>query len=136
MQYTLAVDRTNERVADLFAPAHPAVLKLVRDVVRAGRRRDVPISCCGEAAGDIEFAVLLLGLGVRTLSVSPGGIPGIKRLIRSIRSTAAKDSLKRRFPSIPAPRCRCMSGIGSARSCPKRTTMSVSAATNVAATAV
>ena len=84
VQYTLAVDRTNERVADLFAPAHPAVLKLVRDVVRAGRRRGVPISCCGEAAGDIEFAVLLLGLGVRTLSVSPGGIPGIKRLIRSV----------------------------------------------------
>jgi phosphotransferase system enzyme I (PtsI) len=84
VQYTLAVDRTNERVADLFAPAHPAVLKLIRDVVRAGRRRDVPISCCGEAAGDIEFAVLLMGLGVRTLSVSPGGVPGIKRLIRSI----------------------------------------------------
>lgn len=84
VQYTLAVDRTNEKVADVFAPAHPAVLKLVRDVVRAGRRREVPISCCGEAAGDIEFAALLMGLGVRTLSVSPGNVPGIKRLIRSI----------------------------------------------------
>lgn len=84
VQYTLAVDRTNENVADLFSPAHPAVLKLVRDVVRAGRRREVPVSCCGEAAGDIEFAALLLGLGVRTLSVSPGNVPGIKRLVRSI----------------------------------------------------
>lgn len=84
VQYTLAVDRTNEQVADLFAPGHPAVLKLIRDVVRAGRRRNVPISCCGEAAGDIEFAALLMGLGVRTLSVSPGNVPGIKRLVRSI----------------------------------------------------
>lgn len=84
VQYTLAVDRTNENVADLFSPSHPAVLKLVRDVVRAGRRRDVPVSCCGEAAGDIEFATLLMGLGVRTLSVSPGNVPGIKRLVRSI----------------------------------------------------
>lgn len=84
VQYTLAVDRTNENVADLFSPAHPAVLKLVRDVIRAARRRDVPVSCCGEAAGDIEFATLLMGLGVRTLSVSPGNVPGIKRLVRSI----------------------------------------------------
>lgn len=84
VQYTLAVDRTNERVADLFAPTHPAVLKLVRDVVRAGRHRSVPVSCCGEAAGDPDMAVLLMGLGVRTLSVTPGLVPGIKRLIRSI----------------------------------------------------
>ncbi len=84
VQYTLAVDRTNERVADLFAPSHPAVLKLIRDVVRAGRHRDVPVSCCGEAAGDPDMAVLLMGLGVRTLSVTPGLVPVIKRLIRSI----------------------------------------------------
>lgn len=84
VQYTLAVDRTNEQVADLFAPAHPAVLKLVRDVVRAARHRSLPVSCCGEAAGEQEMAVLLMGLGVRTLSVTPGVIPGIKRLIRSI----------------------------------------------------
>lgn len=84
VQYTLAVDRTNERVADLFNPTHPAVLKLVRDVVRAARRRDVPVSSCGESAGDIEFAALLIGLGVRTLSVTPGSVPSIKRLVRSI----------------------------------------------------
>jgi phosphotransferase system enzyme I (PtsI) len=84
VQYTLAVDRTNERVAGMFNPGHPAVLKLVRDVVRAGRRSGVPISCCGEAAGDVRFAVLLLGLGVRTLSVSPSSVPVIKKLIRSV----------------------------------------------------
>ncbi|MEM9165640.1 MAG: phosphoenolpyruvate--protein phosphotransferase [Planctomycetota bacterium] len=84
VQYTLAVDRTNEQVASLFNPGHPAVLKLVRDVVRAGRRRDVPVSCCGEAAGQSPFVVLLLGLGVRTLSVSPSAAPGVKQLIRSL----------------------------------------------------
>ncbi|MEM8756255.1 MAG: phosphoenolpyruvate--protein phosphotransferase [Planctomycetota bacterium] len=84
VQYTLAVDRTNERVAGLFNPGHPAVLKLIRDVVRAGRRRAIPISCCGEAAAQSEFAVLLLGLGVRTLSVSPGSVPYVKQLIRSV----------------------------------------------------
>ena len=84
VQYTLAVDRTNERVADLFSPSHPAVLKLVRDVIRSARRKDVPVSCCGESAGDIEFAALLIGLGVRRLSVTPGSVPSIKRLVRSI----------------------------------------------------
>ena len=95
VQYTLAVDRTNERVAGMFNPGHPAVLKLVRDVVRAGRRRDVPVSCCGEAAGEIRFAVLLLGLGVRTLSVSPGSVPVIKRLIRSMGMDQCERMAKR-----------------------------------------
>lgn len=84
VQYTLAVDRTNERVAEWFAPSHPAVLKLVRDVVRAARHRGLPVSCCGEAASEPDLAVLLMGLGVRTLSVTPGQVPGIKRLIRAI----------------------------------------------------
>jgi phosphotransferase system enzyme I (PtsI) len=95
VQYTLAVDRTNEKVAGMFNPGHPAVLKLVRDVVRSGRRRNVPVSCCGEAAGDIRFAVLLLGLGVRTLSVSPGSVPVIKRLIRSVSIDQCERMAKR-----------------------------------------
>lgn len=95
VQYTLAVDRTNEKVAGMFNPGHPAVLKLVRDVVRSGRRREVPVSCCGEAAGDIRFAVLLLGLGVRTLSVSPGSVPVIKRLIRSVSIDQCERMAKR-----------------------------------------
>ena len=84
VQYTLAVDRTNEQVADLYNPAHPAVLKLIRDVARAGRRREIPVSCCGEAAGDPGFAPLLIGLGLRTLSVTSGSIPALKRLVRSL----------------------------------------------------
>jgi phosphoenolpyruvate-protein phosphotransferase (PTS system enzyme I) len=84
VQYTLAVDRTNERVASLFNPAHPAVVRLIKEVSRVGRRRNVPVSCCGEAAGDSDFAVLLLGLGLRTLSVNAASIPQLKRMVRSV----------------------------------------------------
>lgn len=84
VQYTLAVDRTNERVASMYQPAHPAVLKLIRTIVRAARHKQIPVSCCGEAASDIEYATLLLGLGVRTLSVTSSGIPLVKRLVRSV----------------------------------------------------
>lgn len=84
IQYTLAVDRTNERVAGLYSPAHPAVIRLIRDVVRAGKRREIPVSCCGESAGEPEIALLLIGLGLRTLSVTASSIPGVKRLVRSV----------------------------------------------------
>ena len=84
MQYTLAVDRTNETIANLYNPAHPAVILLIRDVVRSARRHDTPVSCCGESAGDPEYALLLIGLGLRTLSVSAGAIPQLKRLIRGV----------------------------------------------------
>lgn len=84
VQYTLAVDRTNEAIAGMYNPAHPAVIRLIRDVVRAARRHDTPISCCGESAGDPEYALLLIGLGLRTLSMSSGSIPQLKRLIRSV----------------------------------------------------
>jgi phosphotransferase system enzyme I (PtsI) len=84
VQYTLAVDRTNERVADLYAPCHPAVIKLIRDVIRAGRHYQIPVSCCGESAGEPEYALLLIGLGLRTLSVTGSSIPVLKRLVRSV----------------------------------------------------
>lgn len=84
VQYTLAVDRTNERVADLFNPAHPAVIRLIREVVKGARRHHTPVSCCGESAGEPEYALLLLGLGVRTLSVTASSVPQLKRLIRSV----------------------------------------------------
>lgn len=84
VQYTLAVDRTNERIADLYNPMHPAVIRLIRDVARTGRRRNIPVSCCGESAADLEYALLLLGLGLRTLSTSSSAIPSLKRLIRAV----------------------------------------------------
>ena len=84
VQYTLAVDRTNERVASLYTPIHPAVLKLIRDVARAGRRNDVPVSCCGQSAADPAFAALLIGLGVRTISATGSSIPMLKKTIRGL----------------------------------------------------
>jgi phosphotransferase system enzyme I (PtsI) len=84
VQYTLAVDRTNERVANLYTPTHPAVIRLIRDVIRAARRHRTPVSCCGEAASEPDFALLLMGLGLRTLSVTASSIPHLKRLIRSV----------------------------------------------------
>ncbi len=84
VQYTLAVDRTNERVASLYTPIHPAVLKLIRDVTRAGRRHEVPVSCCGQSAADPAFAALLLGLGVRTISATGSSLPMLKKTIRGL----------------------------------------------------
>ncbi|MEM9065837.1 MAG: phosphoenolpyruvate--protein phosphotransferase [Planctomycetota bacterium] len=84
-QYVLAVDRTNERVADLYEPANPAILKLIRDVTRSARRREIDLSICGEAAGQPEYAMLLIGMGVRRLSATAGRIPRLKRLIRALR---------------------------------------------------
>ena len=83
IQYTLAVDRTNERVASLYSSSHPAVIKLIKEVVRAGRRHNVDVSCCGEVASDTDATMLLLGLGLRSLSVTPASIPYLKRVIRS-----------------------------------------------------
>ncbi len=84
IQYTLAVDRANERVASLFTAAHPSVLMLLKEVIRAGQRYDVPVSCCGEMAGDPQFTLLLLGLGLRIFSCAPPAIPNVKKIIRSV----------------------------------------------------
>jgi phosphotransferase system enzyme I (PtsI) len=82
IQYTLAVDRTNERVAGLFCPAHPAVLALIRDVIRAGGRNTVGVSVCGEMAGEPLYTLLLLGLGLTTFSMTGPDIPEVKKVIR------------------------------------------------------
>jgi phosphotransferase system enzyme I (PtsI) len=84
VQYTLAVDRTNERVASLYQPAHPAIVQLVRMTVKAADKAGIAVSCCGEAAGELDYAVLLIGLGLRTLSVPGRSIPHLKRLVRSV----------------------------------------------------
>ena len=84
VQYTLAVDRGNERVAALFSVAHPAVLRLIKEVIRTGQRHGVPVSLCGEMAGDPIYTLLLLGLGLRIFSCAPPAIPEIKKVIRSV----------------------------------------------------
>jgi phosphotransferase system enzyme I (PtsI) len=83
-QYTLAVDRNNQTVANLYSPLDPAVLRLIRMVVRAARRGRIPLSMCGEMSGEPLYTVLLLGLGLRSLSVAPHTIPELKKIIRSV----------------------------------------------------
>jgi phosphotransferase system enzyme I (PtsI) len=82
--YTLAIDRGEERVAHLYDPLHPAVLRLIQFATQAALRARLPVSLCGEIAGDPAFAPLLLGLGIRELSMSPASLPRVKRRIRSL----------------------------------------------------
>ncbi len=100
VQYTLAVDRADERVAHLYDPLHPAVLQLVRAVVHAGRRAGVPVSLCGEMAADPRYTRLLLGLGVTELSVHPLFLPEVKAAVRSARAADAV-RLARRILAAP-----------------------------------
>jgi phosphotransferase system enzyme I (PtsI) len=85
VQYTLAVDRSNKDVVALYNPADPAVLRLIKMAVDAARGRSVPINCCGQMSGMPNYTMLLLGLGLRQLSVSPAAAPEIKKIIRSVR---------------------------------------------------
>ncbi len=84
IQYTLAVDRGNERVANLYTGASPAVLELMKNVIRAARRAEIDLSICGEMAGEAVYTMLLIGMGLRTLSLVPAQIPHVKRVIRSV----------------------------------------------------
>jgi len=84
VQYTVAVDRGNERIANLYSAAHPAVLDLIRNVVRAANRAKKPVSLCGEMGGEPEFIMMLVGMGLRELSITPPAIPEAKKIIRSV----------------------------------------------------
>jgi len=82
--YTLAIDRGDEQVADLYNPLHPAVLRLIQFTVGAAQRGNKPVSVCGEIAGDPRFAPLLVGLGVRELSMTSQSIPRVKQRLRGL----------------------------------------------------
>jgi phosphotransferase system enzyme I (PtsI) len=122
IQYTLAVDRANETVANLYSAADPAVLRLIAMVVAAAQPRGLEVSVCGTMGGEPLYTMLLLGLGVRQLSMPPHQLPEVKRIIRGIRTDQARavaaealrqettqavvdllhDSLRRAFPETPA----------------------------------
>lgn len=84
IQYALAVDRADEKVAYLYEPAHPAVLKLIKNVIRSAYREGIKVGMCGEMAGDPLFTLLLLGMGLDEFSMPPPSIPKVKEVIREV----------------------------------------------------
>jgi len=95
IQYTLAVDRTDDRVSDLYEPLHPAVLRLIRFVRRAAGRRRIPVSLCGEMAADPALLGLLIGLGLTDFSMTPSALPIARRVVTEIRADDARQLASR-----------------------------------------
>jgi len=91
IQYLLAIDRGNDRIAHLYEPTHPAVLRTLKHIVDEAHRAKVPVSVCGEMAGDPVLVPLLLGLGVDALSMTPPLLPAVKYLIRAMTMTDARE---------------------------------------------
>lgn len=97
IQYALGVDRGNEEIAYLYQPLHPAVLRFIRLAVEAAHNANIPISMCGEMAGDPIMIPILLGMGFDKLSMSPGVVPEVKKLIRSLTMEEARTIACRAF---------------------------------------
>ncbi len=94
-QYTLAIDRTDEQVAYLYNPLHPAVLRLIQFAAEAAHAAGIPVSVCGEMAGDERLAPLLLGFGITELSMSPASLPRVKKRILDITFSTLQDKVRR-----------------------------------------
>ena len=92
VQYTLAVDRGNARLATRFTPLHPAVLRLIHRTLEAGRANGLDVSVCGEMASEPLMAFALIGLGLRTLSVAPRSVARVKQVVRGIHASVAADA--------------------------------------------
>jgi phosphotransferase system enzyme I (PtsI) len=95
IQYLLAVDRADPRVAPLYEPLHPAVLRTIRSVVKAAAEQSLPLSVCGEMATDPVAALVLVGLGVRELSMTPSAIPRVKAALRAVSASRAAQVAER-----------------------------------------
>ncbi len=91
IQYLLAIDRVNDRIAHLYEPTHPAVLRTIRRIVEEAHKQGIKVSVCGEMAGDPVYVPLLLGLGVDELSMTPPLLPAVKFLVRAMKMTDAKE---------------------------------------------
>jgi len=94
IQYALAIDRVNEHVAYMYEPYHPAVIRMIMQVVKAAKDSGIEVSLCGEMAGDPFCTALLLGIGIDELSMNSGGIPLLKKLIRSLSKKESEKDLK------------------------------------------
>lgn len=94
IQYSLAVDRVNERVADLYQPTHPALIRLIAHVMNASHERGVPVGMCGEMAADVSLTPLLVGLGLDELSVASGQVARVKHAVRALHAAECKALVK------------------------------------------
>ncbi|WP_394538089.1 phosphoenolpyruvate--protein phosphotransferase [Lysobacter enzymogenes] len=96
VQYLLAVDRNNEALGDMYTPLHPAVLRVIRDVIKLAKARGKPVAVCGEMAGDPAFAPLLLALGLEEFSLHPATLLELRRAIRGL----SLETLRKRAPAL------------------------------------
>jgi phosphotransferase system enzyme I (PtsI) len=103
IQYTLAIDRRNPDVSYLYQPLHPSVLRFLKVVLDAGRTHNIPVSVCGEMAGDPAYTLILIALGFEELSMSGTAIPMVKRIIRSTSRRDAEELLNRAMKLKAAP---------------------------------
>ncbi|MCX8082671.1 MAG: phosphoenolpyruvate--protein phosphotransferase [bacterium] len=94
VQYTLAVDRSNEKILHLYQPCHPSVIKLIQLTIENGKRKGIWTGLCGEMASIPEIACLLVGMGIDELSMAPSAIPAVKEKIRSVKYTTMVEILK------------------------------------------
>jgi len=95
IQYALAIDRVNESVTYLYEPLHPAILRMLKQVVDAGHRAGIKVAICGEMAGDPLYTPILLGLELDGLSMTPLAVPRVKRIIRKSTVRESKELLKK-----------------------------------------
>jgi phosphotransferase system enzyme I (PtsI) len=102
IQYCLAVDRTDDRVSSLYEPLHPAILRMLRGVARAGRRRGIRVSVCGEMAADPVLLTMLVGLGLTEFSMSPTAIPLAKQVLRDLNAADAARTAARALKASTA----------------------------------
>jgi phosphotransferase system enzyme I (PtsI) len=94
IQYMLAVDRTNENVAHLYQPLHPAILRTIAHLVKVAEAARIPLELCGEMAADPLQAIAIVGLGIRALSLVPASIPLVKHAIRSVEIERVRELMK------------------------------------------
>jgi phosphotransferase system enzyme I (PtsI) len=91
IQYTLAADRADPNVAELYNSGDPSILRLIQMVVEAGQKHDVPVTVCGQMSSDPKFVPMLIGMGLRQLSATPHSIPEMKKVVRSITVPHAEE---------------------------------------------